>query len=110
MESTQNSSSSAVARSRLSVISSHLFASSSAADSILQSSVVSAAQLPPTVTGGSLTIVDDRTGKKYQIQVSDHGTIKATDLKKVLLLYITSTVNFDKLNNLDKLILETVYF
>ncbi|KAK1393373.1 Citrate synthase [Heracleum sosnowskyi] len=83
MESLDNSSSSAIARSRLSVISSHLFASSAAADSILETSVVSAAVPPPPNVNGSLTIVDDRTGKKYGIQVSDHGTIKATDLKKI---------------------------
>ena len=32
---------------------------------------------------GSLSIVDNRTGKKYEIPVSDHGTIKGTDLKKI---------------------------
>lgn len=32
---------------------------------------------------GALTIVDERTGKKYQVQVSDDGTVKAVDLKKV---------------------------
>lgn len=32
---------------------------------------------------GTLTVVDNRTGKQYTIQVSDHGTIKATDLKKI---------------------------
>lgn len=32
---------------------------------------------------GSLSVVDNRTGKKYDIPISDHGTIKGTDLKKI---------------------------
>lgn len=32
---------------------------------------------------GNLTIVDERTGKKYQVPVSEHGTVKAVDLKKI---------------------------
>lgn len=79
--------SSMVARGRLAVISAHLSASiEKSSDSILESSTVSAAQSsvqPPPNLKGSLTIVDERTGKKYQVQVSDEGTIKATDLKKV---------------------------
>ena len=32
---------------------------------------------------GTLTVVDNRTGKKYEIKISEGGTIKATDLKKI---------------------------
>ncbi|XP_019084945.1 PREDICTED: citrate synthase 1, peroxisomal-like [Camelina sativa] len=32
---------------------------------------------------GNLTIVDERTGKKYQVPVSEHGTVKSVDLKKI---------------------------
>ena len=32
---------------------------------------------------GSLSVVDNRTGKKYEIPISDHGTIKGTELKKI---------------------------
>ena len=32
---------------------------------------------------GSLTVKDNRTGKTYEIEISDHGTIKGTDLKKI---------------------------
>ncbi len=41
--------------------------------------------LRPTPGGGAgtLTVIDNRTGKKYEISVSDHGTIKATDLKQI---------------------------
>ena len=28
-------------------------------------------------------MVDNRTGRQYEIAISDHGTIKATDLKKI---------------------------
>ncbi|KAL6780171.1 Citrate synthase 2, peroxisomal [Auxenochlorella protothecoides] len=39
----------------------------------------------PAVAGGpgSLTVVDNRTGRRYEIPISDHGTILATDLKKI---------------------------
>ena len=39
----------------------------------------------PTPGGGpgTLTVVDNRTGKRYEISIDDHGTIKATDLKQV---------------------------
>ena len=32
---------------------------------------------------GTLSVVDNRTGKKYEIPISDHGTIKGTELKKI---------------------------
>ncbi|CAL9236662.1 unnamed protein product [Arabidopsis halleri] len=32
---------------------------------------------------GTLTIVDERTGKKYKVPVSDDGTVKAVDFKKI---------------------------
>lgn len=32
---------------------------------------------------GNLTIIDERTGKKYQVPVSELGTVKSVDLKKV---------------------------
>ena len=39
----------------------------------------------PTPGGGpgTLTVVDNRTGKRYEMSIDDHGTIKATDLKQV---------------------------
>ncbi|MCI94157.1 citrate synthase glyoxysomal-like, partial [Trifolium medium] len=40
------------------------------------------AQLPAANLNGTLTIVDERTGKKYQVEVSRDGTVKATDFKK----------------------------
>ncbi len=32
---------------------------------------------------GSLSVVDNRTGKKYELKISDQGTIAGTDLKKI---------------------------
>lgn len=38
---------------------------------------------PPGNLKGKLMVVDERTGKKYEIEVSEEGTVKATDFKKV---------------------------
>ncbi|CAA7397511.1 unnamed protein product [Spirodela intermedia] len=38
---------------------------------------------PPGSLGGALTVVDGRTGKKYELLVSEEGTVRATDLKKI---------------------------
>ncbi|OWM73312.1 hypothetical protein CDL15_Pgr001426 [Punica granatum] len=37
---------------------------------------------PPGNLKGTLTVVDERTGRTYQVAVSEEGTVKATDLKK----------------------------
>ncbi|CAI0449198.1 unnamed protein product [Linum tenue] len=37
----------------------------------------------PTHLKGTLSIVDERTGKAYKTSVSEHGTINASDLKKI---------------------------
>lgn len=78
------------ARGRLAVLSAHLSACIESNDFIpvLESSPVSAQVFvsPPPNLSGSLSISDNRTGKKYKFQVSDEGTIKATDFKKVILL------------------------
>lgn len=82
---------STVARGRLAVLSAHLSASfvqsGAFSPGILESSSCSAAVAPPPYLKGSLTLIDERTGNKYQVQVSEEGTIKATDLKKVFLLF-----------------------
>ncbi|KAL8224260.1 hypothetical protein R6Q57_019735 [Mikania cordata] len=86
--------SSVVARGRLAVLSAHLSAcvGFNSFTPILDSSPVSAQVFvaPPPNLKGSLTIVDERTGKKYKVSVSDEGTIRATDLKKI------TTGNHDK--------------
>jgi hypothetical protein len=33
---------------------------------------------------GTLTIIDNRTGKKYDVKIEEGGVIKATDLKKIV--------------------------
>ncbi|KAK6134413.1 hypothetical protein DH2020_031845 [Rehmannia glutinosa] len=78
---------STLARGRLAVLSAHLSASidqpGAGYTGILESSGCSAAVAPPPNLKGSLIMVDERTGKKYQVQVSEEGTIKATDFKKI---------------------------
>lgn len=78
----------AVARGRLAILSSHLGASVNrseiALSSVIERSCVSGLIVQPTSNlKGEITIIDERTGKKYQVAVSEEGTIKATDLKKV---------------------------
>ncbi|KAJ8638942.1 hypothetical protein MRB53_015636 [Persea americana] len=79
-----------VARGRLSVLSAHLTAGG--APPLLESSATSAqaGAPPPGNRKGSLKIIDGRTGKNYEIQVSEDGTVKATDFKKIM------TGNYDK--------------
>ncbi|KAG6570560.1 hypothetical protein SDJN03_29475, partial [Cucurbita argyrosperma subsp. sororia] len=77
-----------VARHRLAVLAAHLSAASlepPVMGSSLEAHCVSAQTMvaPPELVKGTLTIVDERTGKRYQVQVSEEGTIKATDLKKI---------------------------
>ncbi|XP_060209474.1 citrate synthase, glyoxysomal-like [Lycium barbarum] len=76
-----------VARGRLAVLSAHLAASLNLPDSskLLETSIVSAipTDAPPSNLKGALTIIDERTGKKYPVQVTEDGTIKATDFKKI---------------------------
>ncbi|KAM0019687.1 putative transferase [Helianthus debilis subsp. tardiflorus] len=80
--------SSVIARSRLAVVSAHLSACVESNDiipAVLDQSPVSAQVFvaPPVNLKGSLIILDERTGKKYKLPVSDEGTVKATDLKKI---------------------------
>ncbi|CAL5406794.1 unnamed protein product [Camellia sinensis] len=76
-----------VARGRLAVLSAHLSASveSEAFVPVIEASCVSSQSViaPPPNLKGSLTIIDERTGKKHQFQVSEEGTVKATDFKKI---------------------------
>lgn len=78
------------AQGRLAVLSAHLTAAFIEAEdsSTLQPHCLSAQTvvLPPPNLQGTLTVIDDRTGKKYQVQVSEGGTVQATDLKKVFFL------------------------
>ncbi|PWA41315.1 citrate synthase, glyoxysomal [Artemisia annua] len=87
IESTSDKSST-VARGRLAVLQAHLSSSSSCVESsndFIESSPVSAQVFvsPPPNLKGSLVITDERTGKKYKVPISDEGTIKATDIKKI---------------------------
>lgn len=74
------------ARGRLTVLSAHLTAISAVeSPPLLDASGASAqSNVPPSGNlKGSLTVTDRRTGKNYEIQVSEEGAVKATDFKKV---------------------------
>ncbi|KAJ0986455.1 hypothetical protein J5N97_004811 [Dioscorea zingiberensis] len=81
-----------LARGRLAVISAHLAAPCISSAPDLEVSPVSVQDVAgaPRGLGGALTVIDQRTGKKYEIKVSDEGTVKASDFKKI------STGNQDK--------------
>ncbi|RYR45537.1 hypothetical protein Ahy_A07g031372 isoform A [Arachis hypogaea] len=82
--STNSETATVVARGRLAMLTAHLRPSS--ADDVasaLQPLRLSVQSSPPPNVKGTLTVVDERTGKKYTIEVSAEGTIKATDLRKI---------------------------
>ncbi|KAJ8626720.1 hypothetical protein MRB53_020027 [Persea americana] len=76
-----------LAEGRLAVLSAHLSSdfSSCGFSPIIENSCVSAQNMvaPPGDLSGAVMIIDQRTGKKYQVQISKEGTVKATDLKKI---------------------------
>ncbi|KAK6939660.1 Citrate synthase [Dillenia turbinata] len=80
--------SSTAARARLAVLNAHFCPSYDESvyfAPIIETSCVSSqfAVQPPGNLKGNLTIVDERTGKRYQVQVSEEGTVKASDFKKI---------------------------
>lgn len=77
------------ARNRLATLTAHLLPSTATSAALLQPIRLSASSgiSPPANLKGTLTVVDDRTGKKYQIDVSPDGTVKSNDFKKVLILF-----------------------
>jgi citrate synthase len=74
------------ARNRLATLSAHLLPSSTTSAALLHPIHLSASSgiSPPSNVKGTLTVVDERTGKKYTIEVSADGTVKANDFKKVM--------------------------
>jgi citrate synthase len=79
---TDSESATLLARARLATLTAHFLPfNNEPADHLLPHRL--SAQLPVANFNGTLTIVDERTGKKYQVEVSQDGTVKATDFKKV---------------------------
>lgn len=79
---------SASSMKRLSILQGHLESGSSSGSPLLEAFTVSASPMlesAPKFSGGAgtLMIVDNRTGKKYEFAISEGGTVKATDFKKV---------------------------
>ncbi|CAD6247482.1 unnamed protein product [Miscanthus lutarioriparius] len=71
------------ARGRFAVLSSHLRAGGAGAGEAagLERSPVSAAA--PGPRAGALAVVDGRTRKRHEVKVSEDGTVRATDFKKI---------------------------
>ncbi|KAJ8763063.1 hypothetical protein K2173_023268 [Erythroxylum novogranatense] len=79
-----SSPSGAAARGRLAVLVGHLMTAVESDNiELLTKEICSAQVSPPPNVRGKLTVLDERTGKTYQIPVSDHGTVKASDFKKI---------------------------
>jgi len=75
------------ARNRLSTLTAHLLPSPTTSSAALLHPLhlsASSGISPPSNVKGTLTVVDERTGKKYSIEVSPDGTVKANDFKKVM--------------------------
>lgn len=70
-----------MAHSRLAVLSGHLSVFSAGSSSGIETCTVSVKPLGDL--RGSLTVLDNRTGKKIEVEVSEGGTIRATDFKKL---------------------------
>jgi citrate synthase len=68
------------ARGRLAVLSSHLAAGAVKSEGLERSPVSAAA---PGPRAGALAVVDGRTGKRHEVKVSEDGTVRATDFKKI---------------------------
>ncbi|KAK8938101.1 hypothetical protein KSP40_PGU004591 [Platanthera guangdongensis] len=76
-----------MARGRLAVLTSH-FVGNLAAEHLspsLAASPVSAQEIsqPPGNLGGRLKVTDSRTGKQYDLEISEEGTVKAVDFKLI---------------------------
>lgn len=69
---------------RLAILRGHLESGSNYSSRSLEA-VTTSAEIAPKFSGGAgtLTVVDNRTGKKYEFEISEGGTVKATDFKKV---------------------------
>ncbi|KAG7574672.1 Citrate synthase [Arabidopsis suecica] len=71
-------------RARLAVLSGHLSEGKQESPAIERWCTSADTSVPPLGSlKGTLTIVDERTGKKYKVPVSDDGTVKAVDFKKI---------------------------
>ncbi|XP_020600132.1 LOW QUALITY PROTEIN: citrate synthase 3, peroxisomal-like [Phalaenopsis equestris] len=82
----------AMARGRLAVLSSHLIGAAAAdgfsavrRGGLAFSSPVSAKEIAgqPGNLAGKLIVTDSRTGKRYDLEISEEGAVKAVDFKKI---------------------------
>uniref|UniRef100_A0A7I4AFA3 Citrate synthase n=1 Tax=Physcomitrium patens TaxID=3218 RepID=A0A7I4AFA3_PHYPA len=70
---------------RVAILRNHLESGNTSSSHSLETLAVSA-EIAPKFSGGSgtLTVVDNRTGKKYEFEISEGGTLKATDFQKIV--------------------------
>jgi len=83
------------AHGRLAMLAAHLLPSQLTHHGALHPLHLSSQLPPPPNLAGTLTVVDERTGKKYQLHVSKEGTVKASEFKKVTQSSSLKIFNFD---------------
>lgn len=80
-------------QSRLARLASHLISSTSLSEGIdvaeqqlSRAHTASVVTERPTPGGGpgKLLVTDGRTGKKYELEIDEHGQVKGTDLKQIV--------------------------
>ena len=72
-----------IVQSRFRVLSRHLVQDDDEEQQVSRSDVSAATRPLPGGGSGRLHVVDERTGKKYEIGINDDGAIRASDFKKV---------------------------
>uniref|UniRef100_A0A0E0G3Z6 Citrate synthase n=2 Tax=Oryza TaxID=4527 RepID=A0A0E0G3Z6_ORYNI len=70
-------------RARLAVLSAHLASPAAACGEADAAGPLERSAASAGARGGALAVVDGRTGKRYEVKVSDEGTVRATDFKKI---------------------------
>lgn len=72
-----------VAATRLQLLSAHLIPAEGEEAVVYRLDASAAVRPVPGGGKGRLHVVDERTGRKYDIEVNDDGAIRASDFKKV---------------------------
>ena len=70
-------------QSRFQVLFRHLAQEDNEEHQVARSDVSAAIRPLPGGGRGHLHVVDERTGKKYEININDDGAVRASDFKKV---------------------------
>jgi citrate synthase len=83
---------SSIAALRLAALSQHLAPAFPSGFSVMREACFAKMEQRPASSGGkgTLMVVDNRTGNTYTFEISEGGTVKATDFKKVITLIMES--------------------